>query len=98
VPRYYNLNLKGRSGRIRVGRRSELLRDYVRATGNLPPRRDRLPLSSLKNMVLRGRIGTVKRDYRQENLENPLHYSVVRQILGAVAGAVKECPNLNPEP
>lgn len=68
-----------RNGRFKLGGSSDLLRDFVRLTG-LNPRKDRVALSHLDQLVFRGRVETVRRDRRQRSLPAGSEYSVIREL------------------
>jgi hypothetical protein len=89
VSRWFNvkrlIGAHGRSGRFQIGRRSDFLTDYVRLVG-MPSRTDRLSLARLRPLVLLVKIDTVTINRRQRVIEDPLQYSVVRDLIRIEAG------------
>jgi hypothetical protein len=72
--------------RFKLRPRSQLYLDLCRLYGG-NHRRDRISLTALKSLVLRVRVRTVEKDYRQRPLPEALKYSVVGDLLGVEAGA-----------
>ena len=85
LPRYYNadhhIGRKGKSGKFKAGKKSDFLREYFNVfPSNSVKRLERIPLSCFKTVIIRGRIETVTRDYKQWKRQAPLHYSVIREL------------------
>ena len=71
--------------RFKLRPRSQLYLDLCRLYGG-NHRRDRISLTALKSLVLRVRVRTVEKDYRQRPLPEALQYSVVGDLVGVEAG------------
>jgi hypothetical protein len=84
ISRFFSVKaLKGKAGnrgRVHVGRSSDLLRTYARLVDGPIGRLDRLPLSRLLPLLLRGKVETVTTDRLQKELPQSLWYSVVRDL------------------
>lgn len=84
VDRWYRVrHLKGepsKRGGFAVGRRSALYREWVSLFG-VPGRKDRISFVKLKSKVVIADVRTVKRDSKQNLLDEDLHYSVVDRIV-----------------
>ena len=89
VSRWYNakelIGKHGKSGRFRVGHRSDFLDDYVRLVG-MPSRTDRVSLNALRSLVLLVSVQTVETNRRQRTIAEPLRYSVIRELIRIEAG------------
>lgn len=79
LPRYYKITLLGKH-RFRVGRGSDLVRDFHRVFPARIKRLDRIPLHWLKDVRLMGTIGTVTHDHEGKSLADETQYSVVREL------------------
>lgn len=86
ISRYYNVRRlvgrHGKNGDFKVkGWRSDFIREHALCFG-VPLRLDRIPMTKYQGAVMRCRIKTVKRDWRQREMVTGLEYSVVTEILG----------------
>ena len=72
-------------GRFELGRSSELLRDIVRLS-EARTRPDRASLAFMCGRLWRVRTRTVETDYKQRPIPEPLHYSVIGEIVCAETG------------
>ena len=85
LPRYYGatrlIGPKGKGGRFKVGRKSDLLREFLTLFPVNAKRLDRLPISRYENVVIVGRVRTVERGYNQRPIPLEAQYSVVDQLL-----------------
>ncbi len=83
LPRYYNVKrLVGRpqqQGEFRIGWQSAFVREYARLFG-IPQRLDRIAMSRFSKHIIEGRVGTVKRDVKQNAIPESLHYSVIAEL------------------
>jgi len=80
--RAYRLNnhsRPGKSPKLILKPRSELLRMIQHVSGE-KVRRDRASLSVLRGKILRLKVRTVTKDYRQRNLPEFDQYSVIEEI------------------
>ena len=68
-----------RRGRFKVGRSSDLLRDYARLVGGRF-RLDRMALSTLEPLTLVGQVETVERDRQQRDIPASVRYSTIRSL------------------
>jgi hypothetical protein len=68
-----------RGGGLVVGRHHALLADLARIL-DLKLRPDRLSLTALKPYVIEVSVRTVRKNYRQEELPDFLHYSVIDRL------------------
>ena len=88
IPRYYNVinhvGKKGKNGNFKVGKKSDLLREYLNVfpLSNLK-RLDRIPMTPFLGTIIRARVETVTKDYKQRGRHQLLHYSVIRELLEA---------------
>jgi hypothetical protein len=72
---------RGKAGRFKVSKKSNLYRDFCRVFPDRPaPRPDRIPLSNLSSVVVRGTIVTVSRAYDQRDIPLAAQYSRVASI------------------
>lgn len=99
ITRWYNarrlIGKHGKSGRFKIGRRSDFLADYARLFG-MPTRTDRFSFTRLERLILLVRVDTVGINHRQRQINEKLQYSVVRELLHVVAGEAREHLNLAP--
>jgi hypothetical protein len=80
LTRWYRV--KGRvGGRYHAGAHSDLVRE-VSAALNQRVRANRVPISSLKGLVLMVEVRDVERDHRQRDLAAVNRYSVIARIVG----------------
>jgi hypothetical protein len=80
--RAYRVNAKSKPGKtpqMTLKPRSELLRMIQHVSGE-KIRRDRASLSVLRGKILRLKVRTVTKDYRQRDLPEFDHYSVIEDI------------------
>lgn len=80
---------EGRGGRFAVGTRSDLFLMLCRIL-DLKVRPDRITLRPLHGLLLKVQTRTVTKDYRQQELPQILHYSVIDQVLEIEAGGVAQ--------
>ena len=85
IPAYYNveriIGKRGRNGRFKSTKRSNLVRDYYRVFPKDPLMRlDRIPLSKLKTIIVIGTVKTVTQDLNQREIPGVVQYSVVKSI------------------
>ena len=85
IPAYYNvtriIGKRGRNGGFKGNKRSNLVRDFYRVFPNqVLTRLDRIPLSKLGTVVIRGSVETVKQGFDQRAIPEPVQYSIVRRI------------------
>jgi len=83
--KYYNVKkFKGRSGRngnFVATPKSNFMRDFYRICPAYPPKRlDRIPMSRLEGIDVRGKVKTVTKGYDQKEIPEPLQYSVIEEI------------------
>ena len=85
LPAYYNaIKLIGRRckwGGFKAAKKSYLVRDFCRVlpTQSLP-RLDRVPLTKLESIIVRGEVVTVKKDFEQRGIPEAAQYSRVARI------------------
>ena len=89
IPRYYNaLRLIGKprkNGQFKVGRKSDLLREFCTVFPEYRPKRlDRIPLSMYEKVIVKGRVETVEINYKQQKIPEILQYSVVTELVEVV--------------
>ncbi|WP_405229566.1 hypothetical protein [Lentisalinibacter sediminis] len=100
--RWYNANLTGRpkkNGSFKVGRNSDLYRELTRVLNRRLGRRDRLPVSLLRRLVISAKVVTVKNDGRQREIPPVAQYSKIAELLVAVEGGEHDpCPSPSPKP
>jgi hypothetical protein len=77
---------KGRR-RFKVRPRSQLFLDLV-GLFDRKLRRDRISLACLKTVLLRVRVRTVSKDYKQRPLPESIRYSVISDLIAIEAGTV----------
>ena len=85
LPAYYNVikhvGKCGKSGGFKAAKKSYLVRDYCSALPEYPlPRLDRIPLSNLASVVVRGTVVTVKKGLDQRDIPEEAQYSRVATI------------------
>jgi len=79
--RYYHVKTIGKKGSFKVGWHSDLVRDYVRALGEMPKRKDRNPITRYQGLYILGRVYIVVKDRKQRDLSEPAQYSVIGELL-----------------
>jgi hypothetical protein len=67
---------------------SDLYRDLLFLFGQRVPKNARLSMDLFKNVILRVRVRTVKRDRKQNPLPDYMQYSVIDSLLGKETGLV----------
>ena len=67
--------------------RSQLFLDLV-GLFDRKVRRDRISLACLKTVLLRVRVRTVSKDYKQRPLPESIRYSVISDLIAVEAGTV----------
>ena len=85
LPAYYNvIKLIGRrckGGGFKAAKKSHLVRDFCRVFPTQPlPRLDRIPLTRLESVIVRGSVVTVKKDFEQLDIPAAALYSRVARI------------------
>ena len=85
LPAYYNaIKLIGRRckyGGFKAAKKSNLVRDFCRVFPTQPlPRLDRISLTKLESIVVRGEVITVKKDFQQRDIPEVAQYSKVVRI------------------
>lgn len=84
--KHYNIQGVTKEGRIKVGAKSDLLRQYYAVTGSPKiTRLDRFPMSVFDGLLIRATVVTVKQDWEGEKLPHQSHYSRVGKLRGQVA-------------
>lgn len=76
----------GRNGRFKLKKRSELFLTLCRLYESSGIRPDRVSLRPLKSLILRVKVRTVVKDYKQRPLPLSLRYSVIDDLLSIEAG------------
>jgi hypothetical protein len=84
VTAFYRVRILNKQGGFSCGRHSKLARDWRLMFRRGADRWDRIPMSALKNMVVKLMVRTVKKDFHQDDLDPLNQYSVVDQIVGRV--------------
>ena len=84
--KYYNvkkLNGKhGKNGNFTTSRKSNFMRDLFRVCPGYPPKRlDRIPMSRLEGIDIRGNVKTVTKGHDQKEIPEALQYSVITELL-----------------
>jgi hypothetical protein len=88
--RHYNVRTSPDS-RITTGPMSDLYREWVTVMGRKPARRDRLSRDAFKGVLCLVEVRTVMRDFRQQDLAAPAHYSVISRVIERRAGGGPPC-------
>ena len=87
LPRHYNIKnhvgRKGKYGDFKVGKKSDFLHEYLNVfpTASII-RLDRIPMTPLENVIIRGRVRTVTTDYKQRKKHQQTQYSVIAELIG----------------
>ncbi|TNC82774.1 MAG: hypothetical protein C9356_02580 [Oleiphilus sp.] len=88
LPRYYNisrmLGKAGKNGKFRAGRKSDFVREFYSVIPKQIGRLDRIPMTALNNVLVRAKVKTVTNGYDQRPIPEPLQYSVIEELVGAV--------------
>lgn len=86
LERFYNakrlIGKAGKNGRFKIGPSSDLLREFCSVAAGRVTRLDRLPLSAMKNWIIKGEVHTVEQSWRQEEIPQCARYSVIRKLIG----------------
>lgn len=86
VERFYNVkSIKGKPGGkgfFKVGARGDFIREYCLISQASINRLDRIAMTPLFNVVVIGKIETVKLDSKQRSIPEQLRYSKVSEIIG----------------
>ena len=80
IPRYYNVQRKGKRGFI-APRGGVLVADFRTIFVRRIQRLDRFPITWLQGKRLLGEIGTVTKDANQDTREEGTEYTVVRKLI-----------------
>ena len=64
----------------KVGKASNLFREYAGITGSVPSRLDRIPLTELSNYPIRAEVTTVKEDRVQKAIPEAARYSIISEL------------------
>lgn len=83
LARYYNVKVRGKprvNGAFKASGRSDCAREFG-TLFQLPSRLDRIPMSLFANVIIEGRVGTVRTGRTQREIPECLHYSVIRELL-----------------
>lgn len=79
----------GKNGRFKLKKRNELLLELCRLYQKEGLRPDRVSLRLLKKIILKVKVRTVTRDYRQKPLPVMMHYSVIGDFISIESGTLK---------
>ena len=86
LERFYNarrlLGKVGKNGRFKVGSSSDLVLEFCRVAQDRITRLDRLPLSVMKNYIIKGVVHSVAKNRNQKELPEIMQYSVIRELTG----------------
>ena len=83
--KYYNIRGVTGEGRIVVGIKSDLLRQYYAVTGAPGiTRLDRFPMSVFDGLLISATVVTVKKDWDGDVIPAQSHYSRVGKLIGQV--------------
>ena len=86
LERFYNVKRlvgkKGKNGRFKVGSSSDLVLEFCRVSTGRITRLDRLPLGTMKSVIIRGIVGTVETNRNQKTLPELMKYSKVKELIG----------------
>ena len=85
LPRYYNVR-PAPEGRVRAGRHSSYVREWVLVTGRRVGRHDRLSPGSFEGVLCEVEVAVVTHDARQQPLPEPARYSKVARVIQRKAG------------
>lgn len=85
IARFYNVNRiigkEKKNGSFSVGPRSDFVYEFLSIFPDYrPKRKDRFPMSWLKDTPVYGETRTVLKDSRQRNLPGQLQYSVIKRL------------------
>jgi hypothetical protein len=88
LERWYNvkrlIGKPGKSGRFKVGPGSEFVREYLTLFPAPAKRLDRMSFKPFRSAIITGRVETVTTNSKQQQLPEPLHYSIIRELLEVV--------------
>jgi hypothetical protein len=88
LERWYNVrrltSKPGKGGGFHVGAGSEFLREYLTLFPIPVKRLDRMSLKPFRSAIITGRVETVTTNSKQQELPEPLHYSIIRELLEVV--------------
>ncbi len=83
--RYYNvqriIGQPQRHGRFKCSAKGDFLREYMTLFTGKANRLDRIPMSNFENVIIEGRVNTVKRS-RGKDIPTELQYSVITELRG----------------
>lgn len=83
--RWYNvkrlIGKPGKGGNFQIGPHSDFLREYLTLFPDAVNRLDRMSFKPFRSVIITGRIETVTRNKQQKPLPEPLHYSIIRELL-----------------
>jgi len=89
LERFYNadrlIGKVGKNGRFKIGPSTDLYREFCSVAAGRVTRLDRLPLTAMKNWIIRAEVHTVGQSWRQEEIPEGAKYSVIRKLLGVEA-------------
>ena len=78
----------GKNGRFKLKKRNELILELCRLYQSEGLRPDRVSLRPLKNIILKVKVRTVIKDYRQKPLPEVMQYSVIGEFISIEAGVL----------
>lgn len=78
LSRWYRVQ-NGRGGRVRAGRHSDIVRE-LSAVLNRRVRHDRIPLESLKDVIVNVEVRDVVKDRKQDTLAEVNRYSAISRL------------------
>jgi len=88
LDRWYNVKRltgkPGPGGRFQVGPGSDFMREYLTLFPTPVKRLDRMSFKPFRSAIITGRIETVTTNNKQQSLPEPLHYSIIRELLEVV--------------
>jgi len=83
VSRYYNvLRVIGKpenQGRFKASKKGDFLREYMTLFTGIVDRLDRIPMSNFENVIIEGKVKTVKRS-RGRDIPKELQYSKISEL------------------
>ena len=91
LERFYNVKRK-KDRRYEAGPNSDLAREWAAVTGRRRTRREPLTPKAFVTVLCRVQVETVVRDGRDRSLAEAATYSVVRRVIGRVAGGNPDAP------
>ena len=84
LTRYYGVQIignAGKSGRFSAGWKGDLMSEYVSLFNQLPKRKSEVPIKPYKNVVILGRVATVKKKRNQRSYPELLHHSKIAELI-----------------